>query len=248
MTVYDALRDGNAGARHLIDSFIEILKNIGEVRCLLINKCLTNIGSLPVEGPARTLAIDGTEILIYGANPKAILLLRKALHLLPPETRRSLTMILIISDPGVLSAHFNSDKSDVLHPAHCHPETRVICIDTKHLEARYVWHEAAHARTFNLPKELLDDWLGIADLTYGIDYYEGKKFPTCGLVTRYGATNALEDIATWVEYAYLHLGNKTKIFHKIEDPDPRFMQKLKFLLKWRFITRKCFKKLAPLLR
>lgn len=246
MTVHAALRKKRQKVIRLLNSFLEIIKYRAEVkRWEFINHLPPQ--DVPIEEPHHLLKIRGHKILIYGGDYQDYRLIRCALNVMTLETIKSLTMFSIMRNKESCDQHLATDKK-IDAAAHCHPDTRTICFDYEYLRKSLIWHEAAHARTFNLPDEIITEWKRIAKNSYKKSNYDGKSFPRDGIITVYGAKDALEDIAIWVEYTYAYIAGIYMDFNGITKKDKRYMQKLKFLLKWKFITKRCFNKITPLLK
>ena len=109
-----------------------------------------------------------------------------------------------------------------------------------------MWHEAEHAAYHKLGEETWAEWKKIAGDVYG---KVSKKYPREGVLDDYAAKDHFEDVAMWVEYCYSYCDGLWTPFPKIKDKDdPRYIQKLSFLLQKKKISREIYDKILPLLK
>lgn len=164
---------------------------------------------------------------------------------------------------SVREVHLRYDKDHFLHSYgnkyfyavghNCVPYERRICIQPAYLNEGLVWHESTHVftRCRSDEIELRDDWTLVAGDVYFPDSYEDfyNEDPSEGLMTQYGRSNYLEDIAEWVEhcYTYLYLDSQNWAFNnKHFKSDVRYRKKLALLFKYGFLSKKDYQKLKPL--
>ncbi len=125
----------------------------------------------------------------------------------------------------------------------------VICGTIEDFNVLLLWHELGHVHCRSLPSQAIAEWQTISgSFPYGYKKYaiDDKSFPRDGVMSGYGAFNEGEDIAEWVTrlYARTYLG----MHIPIKSRDGRFILKLKWFLKWKFITQEEYNVLEPLLR
>ena len=213
---------------------------------------------VPQPEPRSILSLPHSEIPVYGVGAKepAFEYLKDALSPMPAPVRNSVVLFSI--QDGNPSGHFENE------PAHCHSHSRKICI-LKNQFGNYVnaldcvWHETAHAYFHTPPSSATDEWKEIAGPVYGrpydplMDFF--KDFAKDGCLTLYSLTEYGEDIAefTRVSYGYVFLYKKhgfsgANDFRGEFKKDDRYIRKLKYLLKWGFITQEMYDVISPLLQ
>lgn len=212
---------------------------------------------IPTPSPQNVISLPGSETTVYGLtkDEPAFEYLAEALSRVPVPVRNCIVFFSIHPD--------NSKKHFETEPAHCHSHAKKICILKNDLRLysdslECIWHEIAHAYFASLPTSALDEWKKIAGDVYGrpydplMDFF--KDFPQKGCLTLYSLTDYGEDLAEFNKavYAYVYLYKKhrfvgTNYFRGEFEKDPRYLQKLKFLLKWGFITQEHYDLIEPLL-
>ncbi|MDO8584651.1 MAG: hypothetical protein Q7R85_00835 [bacterium] len=170
---------------------------------------------------------------------------RNALALLEEKPQNAVVSVTI---NDTCEAYDPKDEDgDWQESAHCHL-TRNVCIHTDYVYDRVVWHEAGHALLMSRSWRENNKWAVVSKNAYG--NMEGE-FPRDGILTSYGATNAHEDFAEWVEFVmcYQHrtpTGRTSVNLKKIDKSDTRYIRHLKLLRKFGVITPEEYTKLAPL--
>ncbi len=169
-----------------------------------------------------------------------IKLIDEALDWLTPEMIASIECIAFNDD----GKHISGSEW-----AHCHNYTGIICLKTAPLCKKTIWHEAAHAYTFHLIHlggDFYKDWLEVSKTVS-----RKESLIERGVISIYGGTHKLEDIATWVAAIYSSLDpNSWSDFDdllrssgmKFRDLGEVFSKKLELLRKYKFISQKDYEK------
>jgi len=199
--------------------------------------------------------VGGKSILVYGASEQQIVAIQSSFTFLQQPVKESVTAIYVL-DTSESYRHFG-DSGFV---GDCHSSGE-ICIVSHYFDYRIIWHEASHAYTYTLSYAFKKEWLEAAGRIHYGAYAVDAGFPRDGILTSYGSTDWREDVAEWVaeiysfishlEYYISHLEHgsfcRGAVFNMIVDmSDPRYHQKLKFLLKWEFISEENYNHIKPL--
>lgn len=134
------------------------------------------------------------------------------------------------------------------YPAHCHADTRKICVRRAWVRDCIVWHEGGHALMLKRYREELRLFAAISVDAYG--NMDGD-FPRDGILTSYGAKNAWEDFAEWFEWAMCYLyhtptGSTSVDLTLVDAADPKYLLHLEILRDWGGISPEQYTELEPL--
>ena len=164
---------------------------------------------------------------------------------LPKLVIGSIHFINIVSN----AEHYQSNR---MWAGHCYPNG-VICIKLRYItDSETLWHEIAHAYTFELMGynsiNLEKEWKAAAGKVYFGDDESPWEYPKNGLMTGYGRTDWMEDIAEYTCEFYLaitgHPSAFTRLTKEMRLEDKRYEEKLKLLLKYNFFTQSDYQKLC----
>jgi hypothetical protein len=189
-------------------------------------------------------------------NSEGLTALDGAYSRMPAAVIRPASVLTICDDDG----HY-ADPEVKCVAAHCHAWNGNVCYRGQYAgDMAYHWHEVAHAYTDTLGTA---DWERVAGSVYGKAnglYVQteaggfvwreedgGGSRPLHGILDPYGARNANEDIAVWVENCYLTLAGSysdldtlkqgiTDLKYAGKPVDPRYHQKLALLGKYGFLV------------
>jgi hypothetical protein len=208
-------------------------------------------GPAPRPDPLRVIKCKDKTIATYGADARQHAAIMLAAIRMPPKLRLCVDFISM-ADPD----HMRTDAFGG-QPAGGHPHLRTnsICVNNYYYRgaspdlAMCVWHEATHMSTYELRRKDIGEWEDIAEDVYTDDFDkrwdDSEHYPRNGVLTSYGATNAWEDIAEYVEHALGYL-----VFYRANTPwvspfgmsnpkhkDPRIAKKLAWLHKHGFLSQ-----------
>ncbi|MEK9186723.1 MAG: hypothetical protein AAB885_04020 [Patescibacteria group bacterium] len=172
----------------------------------------------------------------------------EALLEMPPETVRSIPLILVRTD----SEHFESEK-DV---AHTHSDGW-ICLLSQYfgIETKpTVWHEATHARLIELGDKFLEK---CAEASGGTEAYRqysnNQRFPHNGFLWRRSTISCHENYAFLAEAIYREtvLNDKT-LTAVLKKADARTkelnLENVRMLLEGKIVSMEMFNKIEPLFK
>ena len=209
--------------------------------------------ALLYEPPRHIFSNKHGTIVVHGASREERRLIFGALKVVTPQIQKAIDSISILSSGDSTRGHLKCLDNDPANPivAHCHSsKPSCICVERPYLDKGFIWHEAAHALTFNLDQSFLESWRAIAGDVYGKNRYPPEQaFPDFGVLTRYGSRDELEDIAEWVELIYMAaVESDAKVFKKVAaQKDPRYLRKLLSLYIHDFFVIKILHQIKPLI-
>lgn len=207
-----------------------------------------------IEGPwlGKRQVVSRYNVRVYGDVPAwQLAVIGWALNCPRREVVRPKTVRLFPETSYVSVAAFPNVGRDDKVVAHAHNACGgpAICGISERFNVLLLWHELAHTHCRYLPKRAFDEWRAISGaFPYGYRKYgiNDKSFPRDGVMSGYGGFTIDEDIAEWATriYARLYLGYPISIRQR----DDRFLLKLQWFLKWKFITQDEYNVLEPSLR
>lgn len=197
----------------------------------------------PPRTPTAFVDVGGKSIPIYGGSEAQIEIIRKSFDCLSRQEIKKSVRIINVLDWLESYYHFEG-KPNLIGDCHFDGE---ICFNEMYLDYYVVWHEVAHAYNYTLPGAFKNEWLKTAGDVYAA-YPENEKFPQKGLLTWYGGTDWMEDVAEWIAEIYYYIaGASDHYLRKIDVSDRRYLRKLDLLLKWGFISKEDYNHIKPLL-
>ncbi len=162
------------------------------------------------------------------------------------EQAKELDLILsvlprsVIRSVASLSSREDSSHFSNVEIGHCHWNRHICIVNWLFTNASTIWHEIGHAYTFYLN-------------------YKGPRFRDRwqeipgGVITAYGATNYLEDVAEWVSEIYCLLTGRFSAVTLLKSSGEFFkdsyLKKLELLRDYGFISSENYEKiLSPYAR
>lgn len=206
-----------------------------------------------LQGPwlGRRHVVSDYNVRVYGDLADwQLVCMGWALNCPRPEVVRPKTVRLFPEESYVSLAAFPKiGRNKVVAHTHGALGGAVICGISEDFNVLLLWHELGHVHCRSLPAEAMAEWWAISGaFPYGYRKYaiDDRSFPRDGVMSGYGGFTIDEDIAEWVTrlYARLYLGYPISIRQR----DDRFLLKLQWFLKWKFITQNEYNLLEPLLK
>jgi len=136
-----------------------------------------------------------------------------------------------------------------------HHQGGPICVREGCVTRAVIWHEPAHSHFQALHHEAQEQWEGFVGARLfhgeGISITVPGAYPTHGMITSYGGTNADENYAEWVAWltCYLHghgSGYGGAVIASVDRSDPVYLRILQFFREHGVLTEEEFNRLKPL--